>query len=173
MFSSDEIIWVPLQETDIDEVARIAEEIHPTLPERVEVFAEKARLFPHGCFKLECDGNMMGYALSHPWKLYAIPPLNEFLRELPANADCIYLHDVAVLPPARGRGAAGIFIDRITAVARRMHVFHLACVSVYGTDALWSRFGFRIVTFDDISAKLASYGDSAKYMVADAGIRSA
>ena len=160
-------MWTPLLESDIDQVDKIAKQIHPTLPERPEVFAEKRRLFPRGCDKLMFDGHMAGYGISHAWELFSIPPLNDFLRVLPERPDCIYIHDVAVLPTARGRNAAGQFVSQISAVARAMQIPHLACVSVYGTDVLWSRFGFRVVTSEKTTPKLVSYGESAKYMIAD------
>jgi len=166
MLKREKLVWTPLLESDIGGVDKIAREIHPTLPERREVFAEKLRLFPGGCFKFMFEGRMMGHAFSHPWMLYSIPPLDDFLGALPEKPDCIYVHDVAVLSPARGHNAAGMFIDRISEVARRLKIPHLACVSVYGTDVLWARFGFRIVTSNDISSKLVSYGESAKYMIA-------
>lgn len=162
------VAWTPLVEADIGEVFRIATLIHLMLPERAEVFAEKLRLFPDGCFKLMYEGRMAGYAISHPWKLYSVPQLDEFLHSLPKDPDCIYIHDVAALPVARGRNAAGLFVEQISLVARTMGVKHLACVSVYGTDVLWARFGFRVATSDEMTSKLASYGESAKYMIASA-----
>ena len=162
----DEQPWTQLSEADIAQVDVIARQIHPALPEGREVFAEKARLFPQGCFKLMFEGSMAGYAIAHPWMLHSIPPLDEFLTALPPEPDCIYIHDVAVLSAARGRSAAGLFIAKISDVARRMHIPHLACVSVYGTDVLWARFGFRTVVSGDITPKLASYGENAKYMMA-------
>lgn len=165
MFSQDEIKWLPLLESDISKVDRIARQVHPTLPERPEIFAEKLRLFPGGCFKFMFDGKMHGYALSHPWMLYSIPPLDDFLHTLPDNPDCLYIHDVAVLPQARGHGAAGLFIAEVAKVAQQMQIRHLACVSVYGTDVLWSRFGFRVVS-DKLRGTLTSYGESAKYLTA-------
>ena|SRR3989338_1773066 len=167
MSTVEEILWTPLLESDIGVVDKIAREIHPTLPERREVFAEKVRLFPQGCFKLLFEGRMMGYAFSHPWLLYSIPQLNDFLHTLPQKPDCIYIHDVAVLPAARGHNAAGLFVAQISKVAQAMQIQHLACVSVYGTDALWARFGFHTVSSHGIDPKLVSYGESAKYMIAD------
>ncbi len=161
------IRWTSLAEADIEQVQEIADQIHPTLPERSEVFAEKFRLFPQGCYKLMFGGRVAGYAVSHPWKLFSIPPLDEFLHALPEKPDCIYMHDVAVLPEARGHNAAGQFIDQISSLARQMEVGHLACVSVYGTDVLWARFGFQVIASDEVAPKLATYGASAKYMIAD------
>ncbi|HEY4527141.1 MAG TPA: GNAT family N-acetyltransferase [Candidatus Paceibacterota bacterium] len=167
MSTAEETKWTSLLESDITEVDKIAREIHPTLPERWEVFAEKLRLFPAGCFKFMFEGKMVGYTFSHPWTLYSIPPLDDFLHTLPENPDCIYIHDVAVLPAARGHNAAGLFIAQISKVAQKVQIQHLACVSVYGTDVLWARLGFRVVSSEEIASKLGSYGDSAKYMVAD------
>ena len=163
----EKIAWILLLESDIGGVDKIAREIHRALPEREDVFAEKLRLFPSGCFKLMFEGKMAGYAFSHPWNLYSIPLLNDFLRALPDNPDCLYIHDVAILPTARGRNAAGLFIAEVIKVAQEMHIPHLACVSVYGTDALWARFGFRTVTSAEIAPKLSDYGESAKYMIAN------
>ena len=170
MSTIGKITWGSLLDSDIGEVDRIAREIHSTLPERPEGVAEKLRLFPQGCFKFMFEGRMMGYAFSHPWRLYSIPPLNDFLHTLPQKPDCIYIHDVAVLPTARGHNAAGLFVSEITEVAKGMHIKHLSCVSVYGTEVLWARFGFRTVSSDEISAKLASYGARAKYMIAEGKI---
>jgi len=161
------VLWTPLTLADMAAVERIAREIHPTLPERMEVFSEKQLLFPEGCFKFLFEGKMKGYAIAHPWKLYSIPPLDEFLGELPLDVDCIYLHDVAVLSDARGHKAAEFFVEKITAVALERGIKHLSCVSVYGTDVLWSRFGFKNATFDGAEGKMEGYGESAKYMIAD------
>lgn len=46
-----------------------------------------------------------------------------------------------------------------------MNIGSLALVSVYGTDVLWSRFGFQVVHNPELNGKLASYGTTAKYMV--------
>ncbi|RJQ35315.1 GNAT family N-acetyltransferase [Candidatus Parcubacteria bacterium] len=159
--------WFPLDRADVKDVDRIARQIHPTLPERVEVFEEKIRLFPEGCCKFVEAENIVGYGISHPWKLFSVPPLNQLIGSLPDNPDCIYIHDVAVLPEARGHNAAGSFVEIITKLARRMHIQKLSCVSVYGTEALWSRFGFQAASTETMGSKLNSYGNGTKYMIAD------
>ncbi len=134
--------WQPLLESDLDSVNEIADRIHTSLPERSEVFAEKVRLFPSGCRKLISEDKMSGYGISHPWMLYSIPPLDEFLKTLPPKPECLYIHDVVVLPEARGSGAAAHYVEYIKHLAAELGIPSLALVSVYGTDALWSRFGF-------------------------------
>ena len=86
-------VWQRARSADLKTISRIAEAIHPHLPESQASFAEKLQLFPKGC--------------------------------------CV-----------------------------------LALVSVYGTDVLWSRYGFGVVTGGRVLEKLASYGPTARYMTA-------
>ncbi len=157
--------WLPLLPQDLESVNKIAQQIHPGLPERPEVFEEKICIFPEGCRKLISKDKIVGYGISHPWILNSIPPLDEFLKKIPPKPECIYVHDIAILPEARGKGASAQFIDYAKKLAAQIGLSHLAGVSVYGTMVLWSRFGFKIVESADLNKKLASYGPSAKYMV--------
>jgi GNAT superfamily N-acetyltransferase len=159
--------WQPLAHSDLDRICAIAACIHPSLPERPEVLAEKIRLFPHGCGKLLANRKMMGYGIAHPWMLNAIPPLDAFLGKLPAQPECLYIHDIAVLPEARGHNAAESYIHAIKILAANINIRSLALVSVYETDVLWNRFGFHIVRSDDLACKLATYGPTAQYMICD------
>lgn len=152
--------WAPLTPADLPALCAAAALLHPGLPERPEVFAEKLRLSPEGCRKFVLDGALAGYALSHPWG-DGVPPLDEFLGGLPAAPACLYIHDVALLPAARGRGAAASFTDYAAALARRLGLPRLALVSVYGTAPLWARCGFGPAP---CAADLSSYGPGAVYM---------
>ncbi|WP_431203862.1 GNAT family N-acetyltransferase [Bradyrhizobium betae] len=159
--------WRPARTTDLPAIGAIAARIHPDLPERPDVFAEKMRLYPDGCRVLVADNAIAGYGLAHPWRQHRIPPLDSFLERLPDDADCLYVHDVAVLPDFRG-GAARDYVATIETLARASHITALALVSVYATRPLWERLGFRPVMADaELRAKLASYGDSATYMLRD------
>lgn len=159
--------WRPARTTDLPAISAIAARIHPDLPERPDVFAEKMRLYPDGCRVLVADDAIAGYGLAHPWRQHRIPPLDGFLEGLPDDADCLYVHDVAVLPDFRG-GAARDYVSTIETLARASHITVLALVSVYATRPLWERLGFRPVMADaELRAKLASYGDSATYMLRD------
>ncbi len=61
------------------------QEIHVDFPERMDVFAEKIRLFPEGCWKRVRKDQIVGYGIAHPWQLFSIPPLDQFLNNLPAR----------------------------------------------------------------------------------------
>lgn len=159
--------WRPARASDLPAISAIAARIHPDLPERPEVFAEKMRLYSDGCRVLAADDGIAGYGLAHPWTQHRIPPLDGFLEQLPGNADCLYVHDVAVLPGFRG-GVAGDYVAAIEQLARASGIATLALVSVYATRPLWERLGFRAVTANaELRAKLASYDDNATYMLRD------
>ncbi|MBR0973464.1 MULTISPECIES: GNAT family N-acetyltransferase [Bradyrhizobium] len=159
--------WRPAHISDLPAMSAIAARIHPDLPERPEVLAEKMRLYPDGCCVLAADDAIAGYGLSHPWKRQQIPPLDRLLERLPGDADCLYVHDVAVLSDFRG-GVARDYVATIEKLARASGIAALALVSVYATRPLWESFGFQPVTADaELRSKLASYGEGAIYMLRD------
>ncbi|AWL95321.1 MULTISPECIES: GNAT family N-acetyltransferase [Bradyrhizobium] len=159
--------WRPAHASDLPAISAIAAQIHPALPESPEVLAEKMRLYPDGCRVLVAGDEIAGYGLAHPWKQYRIPPLDGLLARLPDDADCLYVHDVAVLPDFRG-GVVRPYVADVEQLARASGIATLALVSVYATRPLWQRLGFRPVTADAaLRAKLASYGEGSTYMLRD------
>jgi len=132
-----------MTELMLDEINRIADLVHPTLPEPIEVFAERLRLFPEGCLSL--GDPPKGYAFFHPWIKGEAPTLGSLLRELPANPDAMHLHDIAVLPEMRGSKVSSKAVAAAERSAKSMGIRTLQLVSVYGTHVLWERFGFHIV----------------------------
>ena len=152
---------------DLSNVSAIAREVHPFLPERPEVLAEKHRLFPQGAFVLQRGGVVVGYAIAHPWSLDEIPALDAFLVDLSPAADCLFLHDVALLPRARGNRSAATLIELLKVVALTGGLRQIALASVYGTKTLWGRLGFQERTLPAGNHKLSSYGDGACYMMLD------
>jgi GNAT superfamily N-acetyltransferase len=153
------LAWRQATLADLERIAAIGLEVHPSLPERPVVMAAKFRLFPAGCRVLERAGAVLGYAIAHPWRLGDTPALDRVLRRLPAAADALFLHDVAVLPAARGEGAAAVLLGILVGLARGSGLGSLALVAVYGTEAMWARHGFEAAP----CAALAGYG-AASYM---------
>jgi ribosomal protein S18 acetylase RimI-like enzyme len=166
MSCSAVLSWCIATADDLPAINRIAGEVHASLPERPEVFAEKQTLFPEGCFVLVEKRAVVGYGLCHPWTLNNIPDLDAFLSRVPQSPECLFIHDVAMLPHARRRGASRALLDRIVALAIQRGITFLALVSVYGTEPLWTRHGFTLECDDQqLRAKLASYGGTARYMI--------
>ena len=162
---SNSLTWRQANDADLDPIQEISEAIHVHLMEEQRIFLEKFNLFPEGCLVLEHGGTVAGYSISHPWRLRHIPALNQLLSSLPANPDCLFIHDLAVLPRARGLGATYGLMEIIEKLAGKRAIPYLALVSVYGTYPLWGRFGFEVVTDDALAEKLETYGNKARYMV--------
>jgi N-acetylglutamate synthase-like GNAT family acetyltransferase len=159
--------WRQARSADLADIYDISERLHIALPERIEVFEDKLKVFPEGCFVLERDKSVVGYGLSHPWRLRDVPPLNKLLRQVLSSPECLLIHDVAVLPQARGNGASRVLVERLTKLAISRGIGTLALVSVYNTRPLWRRVGFQVTPADGaLRDQLKSYGDSACYMVA-------
>jgi ureidoglycolate lyase len=156
--------WRPMRAGDLARVKAVSDIVHRGLPERIEVLAEKRALFPQGAFVLERDGALEGYALSHPYRLAALPALDTLLGALPDDADCLYLHDIAILPASRGHGSARAMVNVLAALATRWGFRALALTSVYGTEKFWASCGFAEHDAPGMAGKLASYGGPARYM---------
>ncbi|AWJ89588.1 N-acetyltransferase [Azospirillum baldaniorum] len=162
--------WRAMETADLDRVMAIAEVVHPDYPEDRAVFAERLALYPDGCamaeaFGVEAAGPCIGYIVMHPGRLGVPPPLDSPLGALPEVPDCLYLHDVALLPAARGLGLGVAALERMNALAARQGFRWLALTSTPGARAFWDAQGFR--PHDGgagLAAKLASYGGGMTYM---------
>ncbi|KAM0811640.1 hypothetical protein AB5N19_11996 [Seiridium cardinale] len=157
-------IWRGMTLSDIVAVSYVANSIHPSLPESDYVFAERVELFPKGCMVLVEGDEVCGYAISHPIRQCQTPALDSLIESIPVDADQYYIHDIAILPKARGGGHAAAGITKLLAVGER---FPTTClISIYGTAPFWSRFGFVPEPVDGVLAeKLLDYGDDATYLV--------
>jgi GNAT superfamily N-acetyltransferase len=151
--------------SDLPRVGAIAAAVHAAYPEDAAVFAERLRLYPAGCRVLEADGPVRGYVLSHPWRSGAPPALNSLLGALPKSPDTYYLHDLALLPEARGFGAGSAVVAALAEQARTKRLSTLSLVAVHGSAAFWRRHGFAAVEDAALAEKLRSYGADARFMV--------
>ena len=160
-----EAVWRRMREEDLPAVCAIAARVHSGYPEEDVVFAERLRLYPAGCRILELDGLAAGYALSHPWVLGRPPRLNSLLGGLPTDPATLHLHDVALLPAARGVGAASRLIGRLAELARAAGLSHLSLVAVNDSAAFWESQGFGVVRDPALERELHGYGPAACFMV--------
>jgi ribosomal protein S18 acetylase RimI-like enzyme len=158
-------VWRPMTPADLPDVMAIAAVVHPDYPEDLAVFDERLRLSPKGCLVLEIEGEPAGYIVSHRWLPGALPALNSLLGAIPDGASDWYIHDIALLPRARGSGAAGKIVAQLLEVARQAGCGRLALVAVNNSTGFWEHQGFGVVEDAALAPKLASYDDAARYMV--------
>ncbi len=163
------VSWRAMAAADLAAVSNIAAAVHPDFPEEDAVFAERLALCPDGCHVLVHEGDIAGYVISHPWTAGSCPPLNALLGSLPADADSFYIHDLALLPLARGSGAAVSIVDVLKDVARSAGYPRMCLVAVNNSAGFWRRQGFESADAAAMAAKLASYGADARYMTCSLG----
>lgn len=152
---------------DLPAVMAAAAQVHPDYPEGEAVFTERLALHPAGCLVLAGGEGIGGYVLSHPWRFEQVPALDSLLGALPEDADAYYIHDLALLPVARGGGAASACVHRLAAHARAAGFARMALVAVGNSAGFWQRQGFREAHDEALARKLASYDSAARYMIRD------
>ena len=155
--------WRGMKPADLSAVNAIAAVVHAAYPEDAAVFAERLALHPGGCFVLDTAHGLGGYLISHPWHLKQPPALNALLGSVPLPASTYYLHDIALLPEARGGGAASAVIRELVRHAAGM-ADNITLVALSGTVQFWQRQGFARLADPALDAKLKSYDAEACYM---------
>lgn len=159
--------WRAMVPGDLPAVLAIADAVHPDFPEDPAVFAERLALYPAGCRVLDRGGGILAYVLSHPWAAASCPPLNRLLGALPDPAASYYIHDLALLPVARGSGAAPAIVTTLADHAAGLGLAAMSLVAVNGSAGFWRRQGFAEADIPALAAKLASYGPEARFMRRD------
>ncbi|PJG49421.1 GNAT family N-acetyltransferase [Sphingobium sp. LB126] len=151
--------WMSMREADLPTVKVISDTVHGAYTEDEAIYAERLALYPSGCLILRSEGQPLGYLIAHPWRSEQPPALNMRLGGIPADADVYYLHDIALLPSARGTGAGKSAMAKVVEQARTEGFAAIRLMAVNGADSFWSSQGF--VRLPDGSA---SYGDASVFM---------
>lgn len=151
-----------MRSSDLDAVLEAQRPIYPTYQEDRTVFSERLALFPQGCLVLHGEHGLAGYAVSHPWYAGSPPKLDTLLGALPTAPTTYYLHDIALLPEARGGGGGAAVVRLLTEIARAAGQTTMSLTAVQGSSGYWQRRGFAV---EPSPPELASYGDEAVFMV--------
>ena len=152
--------WRAMTAADLPAMIRISDEVHGIYTEPEAVLAERLRLYPAGCLTLERDGTVTGYLIAHPWHRDIPPSLGKALGAIPADADTFYLHDLALLPAARGSGAGQAATAFVLQLARAAGFADVTLMAVNGADGFWARQGFHYAD----STQASSYGEGTFLM---------
>lgn len=159
--SKNGLNWRPMAAADLDAVTEIAALSFPDHFEGRDCFENRLALNPGGCFVLAGeDGAAKGYLVAYPWRAGSAPALNTLIEAIPADADVLYLHDLALHPDARGGGWTGPIIERLAGLAKADGWPALALVAVNDAAPFWERRGFRVVE----APGMGGYGPDARYM---------
>lgn len=151
---------------DLPSVLRIQAACYTELePESLQSLAAKQRAASAFCFVACRDAEVVAYLFSLPWIAAAPPALNAADCQLPLDPDCLYLHDLAVLPTARQTGAGKALVQAFFACLAKLALQQANLIAVQGAAGYWRRYGFQPVqTTATLEKKLATYGEDVVYM---------
>lgn len=164
----------PLGVWPIEQVLAVQRQAYaPHLVEDAAVLLHKIRSadawqcdFSFGVAESARPAHLCGYAIACPWQTGLAPQWNHATAVDCVQADCLYVHDIAIAPTWHGNGLAGMLMRLVLRQARVQADVrgwrYAALVAVQGADAYWQRLGF---VPDAASAPdLRSFGADAVWM---------
>lgn len=135
-----------------------------------ELLSQRLQQAPASCWLIESVGTgIQAYLFSYPSVSGAVTPLAAPFSCCKAP-DCLYLHDMAVSPQARGLKLSSKLLQQAIEYAERLALPRLALVAVQDSVPYWQRQGFIVVSDLPVKAinALASYQPGqAHYMQLD------
>ncbi|SFA69161.1 Acetyltransferase (GNAT) family protein [Collimonas sp. OK607] len=153
-----------MSEHDIPAVMRIQAECYPSLMQESEaVFRARLDLTPATCWVWSTqEHDPAAYLFSYPSNKDVVTALDQPFK-IAATPNCLYLHDLAVAPDARGRQAGNVLVAAALKHARESGMRWSALVSVQQSQKFWGALGYSAVdvTHSPARENLASYQVSA------------
>lgn len=122
----------------------------------------------HCCLGVHAQGQLIGYLAAYWSRPGYITPLHgDFIDH--RDPSVLYVHDMAILPAAKGQGLASMLLAFARRQAVQRHIRHTALIAVQGSQVYWQRQGYRaeVVQQPQQQANLLSYGADAIYMVGE------
>jgi len=137
----------------------------PEIRDGKAAFASRIAVAPDWCWAAEVDGRLAAYLFSHPWVSMLPPPVDTVLEK--AEGDVWYIHDLSVVPWARGQGLG----DDLLATCRTVHpdISRSELVAIPGAAPFWERRGWHPTADSSpaLDAKVARYGVGSAFLVQD------
>lgn len=150
-----------MRPADLGSVEQVAARVHVDFPEHLDIPRERLALFPAGCMVFADAAQIAGYCIAHPGTFGQPPALDTLLHALPDHADTLYIHDLALLPAARGTGAGRAAVAALIRLAEHHALATLSLIAVSASGPFWQQNGFA----DAVPTKsIASYGAAARFM---------
>lgn len=156
----------PMQGSDLTEILRIqAASYAGDIPESPASLMAKFVASPASCFVAHNERQLVGYVFALPWQSNAPPALNAPDCQLPSEIDCLYIHDLAVDPQARGTDVARSLFASLLPLLDQYKLDRMFLTAVQYSSGFWQKQGFvPAQTSQLIDEKLRTYGTDAVYM---------
>ncbi|WBY03154.1 GNAT family N-acetyltransferase [Ramlibacter tataouinensis] len=155
-----------MTEADLGAVLAIQAECYgPAMNETRETVLARLRAFPHTAWVAHDTQGACAYLVAYESRLGRVTALGGDFRRS-ERADSLYLHDLAVSPRAKGRGAGRLLVEQALQQARHAGLAHSCLVSVQDSQAFWRSFGYepRLELPAESQPALQTYGPGACYM---------
>jgi predicted N-acetyltransferase YhbS len=156
-----------MEEKDISSVLRIECMcyIEAHLIESRESLRAKFIASPSTCYIANQEDKVIGHLISIPWCFENPPELNMLTCDLPSNPDCLYLHDLAVVPNVRKAGVGRALVEKFFERCKALNFKRASLIAVQNSKSYWNQYGFRSVQPTTIlRSKLLNYGNNVEYM---------
>lgn len=161
----------PLKKNDIPQLIRVQQRTFTSdLCESLEVFQNRFDHFGQFFKVATIKDQIVGYIICFPYKLGEIPKNNAPFENDLKQPDCFYIHDVTLIPEARGQGLAPLLIESAFNQAKDLGFTKVSLVSVGQSGNYWDKLGFIEYpqTTPAILQKLhSSYDEKSRLMVKD------
>ena len=156
----------PMQGSDLTEILRIqAASYTGDIPESRASLMAKFVASPASCFVAHNERQLVGYVFALPWQSDVPPALNAPDCQLPSEIDCLYIHDLAVDPQARGTDVARSLFVSLLPLLDQYKLDRMFLTAVQHSSGFWQKQGFvPAKTSQLIDEKLRTYGTDAVYM---------
>ena len=151
--------------SDVSALARIQYECFgDEFLESEQSYRSKLESNPQTCFIAEHDDTVCSYIIGLAVDEHSFPILNAPSIITPDNPTILYLHDLSVLPRARGKGISEALIQRLLKQSQDFEQTML--IAVQDSLSFWQRYDFSPVdpTPWGLEEKVLSFGDDAVLM---------
>lgn len=134
--------------------------------ESADVFRERLTQAPQTSWVAEDEAGVCAYLVAYRSRVGKLTPLGgDFV--IADDPDCLYLHDLALLPGRRGGGLATALVRQAWRHAVEHRLAYSALVSVNGSQAFWGGLGYAAWDLPEAAQRrhLDSYPGEARYLV--------
>jgi len=111
--------------------------------EKISVYNTFINVFPEGAWGAFDKDILVGQIFFHPYKNQTEKPLNTELI-LTGGEDCMYLHEIAVLPEYRSHGISNFLLNKFNEVSIKYQMTNQSLVSVENSVKFWEKKDFTI-----------------------------
>lgn len=159
----------PLEPGDLPALTAIQNAVfEPLFRESQEILASRLTVAAPCCWGAFEGGELLAYILSHPWPAGSPPAIGTVLSA-PGPCDNWFVHDLAIGLAARGLGLGRQLVRAAAHAAMAQGLTRGDLIAVQGAWSFWAKMGYAAppVLSQALRAKVAGYGEDARYMTAE------